>query len=347
MHDDVVGRDHPEVAVLRVGRVDEEGRRAGRRERGGELARDVPGLADAADHDAAAAAVEDVDRADERVRQPRGQRVDRARLGGEHAARQRERAGGLDAGRRSGRRRSPPKYRERPAGRPGRHPAPVLTSAGVPRAGAPPDAMPQTLELILVLLAASVVVDRRLPAAAAAAGAGLPRRRPGGRPARARLVPGQPVDPLPGRVRHRLPVVLDRPRVQPAAAEGDAPGGLRARPRAGRDHDRGGDDRAAGRRPGLAVRSRPRRRARDELDRDRVEDAGRARRAGDAARPRRDGHPAVPGPRGGRLPDGDPLARPRGARARDRARRWPRSRRRPRSSSCSTPGSGRCAGGST
>ena len=52
---DVVGRDHAEVAVHRLGGVHEERRRAGRRERGRELAPDVSRLADAADDDAAAA----------------------------------------------------------------------------------------------------------------------------------------------------------------------------------------------------------------------------------------------------------------------------------------------------
>ena len=42
------------------------------------------------------------------------------------------------------------------------------------------------------------------------------------------------------------------------------------------------------------------RRARDELDGDRVEDARRARGARDRARARRHGRPAVPGPRGRR-----------------------------------------------
>ena len=55
---DVVVRDHAEVAVARLGGVHEERGRAGAREGGGDLARDVPGLADAA-HDHAAAAGKD------------------------------------------------------------------------------------------------------------------------------------------------------------------------------------------------------------------------------------------------------------------------------------------------
>ena len=53
----------------------------------------------------------------------------------------------------------------------------------------------------------------------------------------------------------------------------------------------------------LACRIRARRRAGDELDRHRVETARRALRAQLAARARRDGHPAVPGPGRGRVPD--------------------------------------------
>ena len=98
-HDhDVVGRDHPEVAVRRLGRVHEERRRAGRRERGGQLARDVPGLADAGHDDAPAALEDQVDRRDERRPEPRGQRRDRARLRREDLARQREHARRVDAG---------------------------------------------------------------------------------------------------------------------------------------------------------------------------------------------------------------------------------------------------------
>ena len=52
---DVVRRDHPEVAVRRFGGMHEERRRAGRRQRRGELARDVARLADAGHDDAAAA----------------------------------------------------------------------------------------------------------------------------------------------------------------------------------------------------------------------------------------------------------------------------------------------------
>ena len=55
---DVVGGDHAQVAVARFGGVDEECRRAGRRQCRGELARDVAGLADAG-HDDATAAFED------------------------------------------------------------------------------------------------------------------------------------------------------------------------------------------------------------------------------------------------------------------------------------------------
>ena len=73
---DVVARDHAEVAVARLGGVHEERRRAGRRQRRGELARDVAGFADAG-HDDAAAAVEAA-RAPRRGTARRGARAARA-----------------------------------------------------------------------------------------------------------------------------------------------------------------------------------------------------------------------------------------------------------------------------
>ena len=48
----VLRRDHAQIAVTGLGRVHEEGRRAGGGQRGGDLAGDVPGLAHAADDDA-------------------------------------------------------------------------------------------------------------------------------------------------------------------------------------------------------------------------------------------------------------------------------------------------------
>ena len=97
---DVVARDHAEVAVLRLGGMHEERRRAGRRERRGDLARDVPGLADAGDDDAAAAARASARR---RRRTAPPSRCDSARiacgLDGEHVARQRQRAVRVDGSR--------------------------------------------------------------------------------------------------------------------------------------------------------------------------------------------------------------------------------------------------------
>jgi hypothetical protein len=85
-HHDVVLRDHAEVAVHRFRGVHEERGRAGRGERGGQLAADVPGLADAA-HDHPAAAVEDeLDRAHEAVAQPGGDLGDGLRLDGQDLA---------------------------------------------------------------------------------------------------------------------------------------------------------------------------------------------------------------------------------------------------------------------
>ena len=48
----VVARDHADVAVARLGRMQEERRRAGARERGGDLVADVAGLAHAGHDDA-------------------------------------------------------------------------------------------------------------------------------------------------------------------------------------------------------------------------------------------------------------------------------------------------------
>jgi hypothetical protein len=48
----IVGGDHAEVAVRRFGRMHEQRRRAGRGQRGGDLAADVAGFADAGHDDA-------------------------------------------------------------------------------------------------------------------------------------------------------------------------------------------------------------------------------------------------------------------------------------------------------
>ena len=171
---------------------------------------------------------------------------------------------------------------------------------------------------------------RHLPARPAAADPGLSAGRHGRRAACARLGAGQRARARPRRIRHRVPDVLDRPRVQPAAAEGDAARGVRAGTRAGRDHDDRRDAGAASRRLRLAGGLRARRRARDELDRDRLEDARRAHGARHAARPRRDGHPAVPGSRGRRVPDHPAVARARPAPTSRSISRWRPSRRRSR-----------------
>ena len=105
-HHDIRRRDHAEVAVRGFRRVDEEGRRARRRERGRELARDVTGLADAG-HDHPAVAMEDeVDGGDEIGAEPRGEPDDRIGFGRENVAREREhvRRIDLEAGGRGGQR---------------------------------------------------------------------------------------------------------------------------------------------------------------------------------------------------------------------------------------------------
>ena len=136
-------------------------------------------------------------------------------------------------------------------------------------------------KLILVLLAAAVVVVVVCRLRAAAADPRLPRRRHRAS-ARTRWR-GCRTDAdtrYLGRVRHRVPDVLDRPRVQPAAAAGDAARGVRPRPRAGRDHDgRRRCSSLAARSATTGRRARAGRRARDELDGDRLEDARRAHRS--------------------------------------------------------------------
>jgi hypothetical protein len=89
----VVAGDHAQVAMHGLGGMDEIGRGAGAGEGGGQLARDVAGLADAADDDAAAAFQDQRDRGAElRPDAPR-QRRDGGRLDLKHLA-----AHGHDAG---------------------------------------------------------------------------------------------------------------------------------------------------------------------------------------------------------------------------------------------------------
>ena len=164
----------------------------------------------------------------------------------------------------------------------------------------------------------------RLPAAAAAADRRLSAGWRGGGTARACVGALRRHDTLHRRIRRGLSHVLDRTRVQPAAAAVDAPRGIRAWPRAGRHHQRGRDDRAALHGLRLAGRSGAGRRAGNELHGHRVEDAGRAHGARDPARPRHHGRAAVSGSRRGRVPDRDSIA----AQVRSRSRVGARARRR-------------------
>ena len=75
--------------------MDEVRRRAGARHGGGDLARDVAGLADAAHHHAAVAAVDQLDRGEEALVDALDQRAHRVGLDLQHAPRQVERAGGV------------------------------------------------------------------------------------------------------------------------------------------------------------------------------------------------------------------------------------------------------------
>ena len=68
---DVVGVDHAQVAVDRLGGVEDVGAGAGRVERAGDLLADVGRLAGAGDGDAAGAAVEEIDGLEEGIVQAR------------------------------------------------------------------------------------------------------------------------------------------------------------------------------------------------------------------------------------------------------------------------------------
>ena len=81
----VLARDHPEIAVARLGRMDEERRRAGGGERRRDLARDVAALAHAGDDDPAAHLLEPIDgRHEDAVERP-AEGVDCRRLEAQHA----------------------------------------------------------------------------------------------------------------------------------------------------------------------------------------------------------------------------------------------------------------------
>src|SRR6266581_4060435 len=137
----------------------------------------------------------------------------------------------------------------------------------------------------------------RLPLDQPAAGARLPDRRRGDRTLGAEPDSRYRGNPPPGRIRRRLPDVLDRPGVLAAAPVQHEAHRLRRGPGAGGavagDHRGGG----GAVRPGLAGRFRPRRRAGDVLDGGAVEAPLRASRTRFQARPRGDRGAAVPGSR--------------------------------------------------
>ena len=148
----VVAGDHAEVAVARFGRVNEERRRPGARERGSDLAPDVPRLADAADHDSAAAREDHPQRVEEAFVEARGEGGDGLRLDLQYLAREPE--GAIRHGRLigmsvaiRGSRYHPEKYSKR-LRRPDRG------GCAQPR----PADMNHALELVLVLLASAVLV---------------------------------------------------------------------------------------------------------------------------------------------------------------------------------------------
>ena len=77
---DVLGGDHAEVAVPGLARMHKKRRRAGARQRGGDLAADVPGFPHADDHHAPAALQQQFAGARKSVSDPRAERGDRLRL---------------------------------------------------------------------------------------------------------------------------------------------------------------------------------------------------------------------------------------------------------------------------
>jgi hypothetical protein len=83
--------DHAEVAVIRLGRMQEVRGRAGRGQRGGDLARDVAGLSDAAHHHAPAPLEDERQRGEEPLVDALDQRVHRFCLDGQHPPRELER----------------------------------------------------------------------------------------------------------------------------------------------------------------------------------------------------------------------------------------------------------------
>ena len=83
--------DHAEIAVIGLGRMDEEGRRAGRGQRRGDLRADMAAFADAGDDDPAVDRRQHLDGLRERLGQPvvegRGQRRKAGLLDGHGAQR--------------------------------------------------------------------------------------------------------------------------------------------------------------------------------------------------------------------------------------------------------------------
>ncbi len=316
---DIIGGDHSQVTVTSLGGVNEERGRTGRRQRRGDLARNVSGFANTGHNHATAALEQRPCSGKKRRAEAVGEGGNRGGLGREHIATERECTYRVDAA------RCPPRllrslpacekvYRNAYVAAPGA----VLHWADVAHAAAD-SAAPRR----------SGGCSHRLPAGASAADSGLPWRWNRGRPACARLGARHGRRARPGRVRHRLPDVLHRPRVQPAAIEDNAPRRVRSGIGAGRDHDAHRDAcPAPGRRP-LAGRVQPRRRARDELDGDRIQDACRAHGAQHGTWTRHHRDTAFPGSRRGRFPDRDPDAG--GWTAPMSGPRWRSPRARPRS----------------
>ena len=279
--DHVLRGDHAEIAVAGFARMHEIGGRAGAGHGRGDLARDVAGLAHAADDDASLAGEDEVQRLQKIVvdalrERPNGIgfdvqyltcKVERMRCGGEwfvHA----------------------PDYNSAVWGR--RFFENVASSGHDQFAPSDPHFAGRRCRRGGVV-----------PHFASAGDARLSARRHHDRPACPGLDTRCAGDAPSGRIRRGVPDVQHRPRIQPCAPARHAASGVRPGYGAGRRHHGAGDAFVAVLRDRLARRPGAGRHPGDVFHRHRQQDAGRARRAEHAARAEDHGRAAVPGSGGG------------------------------------------------